>query len=617
MWNKGDFESILKYLGGDSAVELYEPLYAIAESDRQITTTLFEKTLDQVAFASEDYKRLRAFFIDWFSAHRTLTTVQRDISDLYVLPNEHLDELFRSYGYPFSPKLTYVSNRINYNKVSYFLDLVNIYKIKGTAASIAYALRYHGIPSVQIFEYMTKMRYADPANDIDNAIYFESILAKSIGFNIDVQPITLTFDQATGGDPHWMTSESKIITQQLNKNLHLPAKSPYFSVRIYMDMSQINILFAHINRKFKDQYDYILNNQRIPASDMYSQLLNKSITLVELYASIIYMFYKSFPNAELGEDQLYIYRYDGTPYAYSNITTEYNAIHDEQYSRDEREENLKIYFEKFVKYFIGGVFTNRNTAEELLTNIFPDTKNAVDNLFIIMSPNDLIGLLFEELSTWIKTYCSSYIPNLGYLSLGHEELERDLGGIIDFFKPYHARMVSTDYGLIFEDRLENSIRLGDDCVEQVEEHVIDWDTCNSKPCCEGTECSSEDGLSYSRDTYDCDSYYDIGGACDPGTESFKTEVEDHITDKIVMRKHGEIDVNALIENATHPETIVNFVQSGGFVKFDEGGYFDDQHACDVCFIQIDDIVIPDLVFDFYSSESYIPPQGRNVDLNVS
>jgi len=617
MWTKEDFDAIFKHLSGDTNVELYEPLYAIAQSDKGTLEVFFEKTLDQVAFASEDYKRLRAFLIDWFASHRTLTTVQKDISDLYVLPNSHLDELFRSYGYPYSNKLTYVNNRINYNKVSFFLDLVNLYKIKGSPGSVAHALRYHGIPSIQIFEYMVKMNYGDNVSP-EARIYFESILAKSVGYNVDTLPTVLTFEEGTDWDPHWMTSESKMVNQQLALNNHLPAKSPYYSLRIYLDMSELSLLFAHINRHMADQYDYILTNHTYPATDLFSVVLNKYVSLLELYASMVYVFDKTFPDEEYGTpDQTLIYKYNKNPNSYTAITTDYESLHGEQHSRDEREENIRQYYNDFTVDFSEHIFPGSGSAEDILSSIFPESKDRLDGLLSITPGATILGQLSEEFSSWVKTYFSIYVPNLGYMILGQEELLRDLGGIINFFKPYHARLLLTDFGLIFNDRLEESIRLKDYCTDIIVEQIVDWDTCNSRPCCndQSLNCPTGNALSYSRDTYDCGSYYDIGAACDP-PDSFQTTITDHFVDKLAMRKHGEIIPSALIESDTVGTTSYA-VQSGGFVVFDEGGYFDDQYASDVCFIIIDDNITPDVVFDFYSDETYSAPYRSNVELQVA
>jgi len=617
MWTREDFEKIFQYIKGDTPVELYEPLYALAKSDQATTKILFERTLDQVAFASEDYKRLRAFLIDWFSTHRTLTTIQKQISDLYVIPNDHLDELFRSYGYKYSNKLTYVNNRINYNKVNFFLDLVNLYKIKGTPASLVHALRYHGIPSLQIFEYMIKM---NPGTEFipDPHIYFESILAKSVGFNVDTPPTILTFSEATDWDPHWMSSQSKIIQRQNELHNHLPSKSPYFSLRIYMDMAQINLLFSYINRHIQEQYTYILTNRVQPQPDLFSVILDKHVNLLELYCSMIYIFNKTFPDAEYGNpNQNLIYRYNKDPHDVSTVISQFEYYHQEQPTRDDREQNIRGYYNDFTNSIVYSLFQSRDSAEEILTDLFPQTKNDLDGLLSVLNSQTLVGSLAEEFTSWVKTYFSIYIPNLGYLVLGQEELVRDLGGVIDFFKPYHARLLLTDFGLTFNDRLEESVRLKDYCIDSIEHILIDWDTCNSRPCCqnEDLECPTGNQLSYSRDTYDCGSYYDIGAACDP-PGSFQTFIDQEIIDKIVERKHGEIDPNALIENVT-TLTPDYAAQSGGFVVFDEGGYFDDQHACDVCFIQLVDVITPDIIFDFYTSENYTPPENDDVVLNVA
>ena len=96
---------------------------SLATSEREISKAFFEQILDQNTFVSNDYRRLRTMLIDWYSSHKTIATTQKYASDVHRLPNKHLSELFRSFGFPLGLDIVPLSSKANF-----FLDLVNFYK---------------------------------------------------------------------------------------------------------------------------------------------------------------------------------------------------------------------------------------------------------------------------------------------------------------------------------------------------------------------------------------------------------------------------------------------------------------------------------------------------------
>jgi len=208
--------------GGGTEPDVTKVLDSIVKSDRSKVDQYFTNAIDQIAFDTEDWTRLRAFLIDLFTANRALITNSAVISDPYNLSNDDLDELFRSFGFPESPRLKNFDNNPLESKVRLFLDLVNLYKIKGTPRSVLEILQYYGIPELDIFEFW--LQKEDPTS----LIFKGEVIA---GTSINPSPVILPFDLLTLGDPHWMMSHSKILELDALNKINLPSKSPYFAVQ--------------------------------------------------------------------------------------------------------------------------------------------------------------------------------------------------------------------------------------------------------------------------------------------------------------------------------------------------------------------------------------------------
>jgi hypothetical protein len=147
-----DFWKLLEEIQG-SSTDLTEAVKSIAKNEKTVSETLFSNIIDQPAYNSQDYQRIRAFLRDWYAALRSLTSFQSNINDIYQLPNDQLDELFQSFGFNLSTSLRYpVSNESPPDKINLFLYLVNLYKIKGSPQALLNVLRYYGLVDVDLYE---------------------------------------------------------------------------------------------------------------------------------------------------------------------------------------------------------------------------------------------------------------------------------------------------------------------------------------------------------------------------------------------------------------------------------------------------------------------------------
>jgi len=627
MWKIDDFKKIFDYLKKGDPSDLNISIQANAKSELAKTEEFFEKTLDQLSFSSDHYNNFRSFLINWYSSLKTLSVVQRNITDIYGMPDTHLDEAFRSKGFNNSVKLTRYGKEINYNKGNFYYDLVNLYKRKGSPRNLLHTLRYFGLSNVEILEYMTYRRLS--TNDVE----FHSISSDHLGKWWSIHTDKLTYEEATGWDPHYLASKEAIIKGHNESKLHLPTNSPYFSLRHYIGLDDYTSATATISRKIQDQYDYW--NDRYDPINPKTNILNKELyidccsldaSILELYLSCIMIYYKYYtneiiidhdtsPNNEiitLGDHGKYFTCYNGTDPTYSNIIYEYKEYFEFiPKTRQEIKDKYLSFIDKFTRLANINFLIDENSAEDKLKLINPELYDKLINIYDISSNTTVLNELLEELSKWMKSYLSIAVPELSYLMYGTEQIKKELNPIINFFKPYHARLLSYDIAFINDNRTTESVITEDFQINSVEEVIHDWDTCNSKPCCNDTCSDVVPSSFYSRATYDCGSFYDIGAACDGRSNSFLTYITDHLYESLTCVSgytvladynnpaHEKFGIDPYVESEKNllpleflpPENAGEVIttieaQSGNFASFDEGGCFDCHYANDLFMIQI-------------------------------
>jgi len=597
-----------------------------ALSDFSITNKLFETTLDQKSFDVSDWNKLRGFIINWYASLKSMVTVQKSISDLYGMPDKHLDEAFKSKGCLFSTQLSKYGTDVNYNKVNFYYDLVNLYKQKGSPRTLLKALTYFGFPNIELLEYFTYVRKSTQKVEFHSSS--SDYTGKWYSTNIDILP----YDEVTKWDPHYITSEKSIVYGQNHSNLHLPTKSPYFSLRHFININDYVKLMSFISRKVQDQYkDWahsLLTNVILPPKDLYIESCTMEASVLELYLACIHTYYKFYgteitshhpidsvydTTSSLGNHGKDFLCYDGTDASYLTIVDDFEEYIDRHpLTRDEVKENQEYFLDLFSRLASKNFLKNENMAGKILKMINPELFSRVNELYDIKPETIILGDLLEDLMKWTSSYASIALPHLNFVLFGSQEFKRLMSPLLDFFKPYHARLLSYDLAFITDDRNTESAIVDDSLEDHIVEVTHDWDTCNSKPCCNDTCLNSVPDIFYSRDTYDCGSYYDIGGACDGGREgSFITEIEDIIYDPlnclqgftVLADYENPSHENYKIDNYTEtelvkiplefqpPENVGETIttvsaQSGNFMSFDEGGCFDGQYGSDACFIQI-------------------------------
>ncbi len=531
LFDVDDFWEIFKAVRNETAEGLTEAIEAIARGERIKADRLFANVLDQIPFNTDDYVRLRNFLRDLYAAHRTIASIGSTVSDPRSLTNEHLDELFRSFGFNYSAQLKQpTTNTPLESKINFFLDLVNLYKIKGTPQALVNVLQFYGISDLDIYSFWLKL------NESGELIFSGDAVA---GTTVNPSPITLEYDLLTKTDPHWLYTESQILQLNRTNNINLPSKTPYFGVQ---PVAALGAETSILVRKVQDQYDSYQATSTLPTADAEISVLGANYSLLELYLSIIYTFYKEYNTGVTGDNFVC---YDGTNTISSEIISEYNGIvAGKVISRQDILDRLSQYRDLFTRVKARNFLQTKTDAETMLTSISPELKTDLDAL----SETNVVVLnsLLRDLASWVRFNVGFGFINLGFILSGLQAVFDELKPVIDFFKPYRARLLVLE-SILFKDRLFGSIVV-EDLLGPIghQEDFFDFLTGNSAPCCEDPYTICQDStakLLYTRENYDCGSYFDIGAVTDIRRPLEITHFEDPVDP---LRCSTQQDSSALV-----------------------------------------------------------------------
>jgi hypothetical protein len=576
---------------------LPESIDAIAKAETTTSETLFSNVIDQPAYNTQDYQRLRSFIRDWYASQRTLVTYQSNISDVYQMPNYQLDDLFQSFGYNLSSSLRNpVSNNAPINKVNFFLDLVNLYKIKGTPQALVSVLQYYGISDVDIYE--MSLQFDDRiTKDASDLIFKGKIIAGTTG---EISPIYLPFEFLTQGDPHWLQTESKIRQLYNNNIINFPSQSPYFAVKPLFDEEATDAATGILSRRMQDLYA-VWKTAGFPSEvtnpvlsqDAIVTIIGEQCSVITLYLSCIYIFNKEY---NVGSPSTRFVCYDGTSTDTTVILNEFRTVTGKPSSRADILYRWNEYTDQFSRDNTDpatrSFLQNHGDAEAFLAIINPSVKANLDTL--VESYDVILGTLLNDLGEWVRNNISYGFVNMSYILFGIDSLFSRLTDVINFFKPYRARLIPLE-SIQFKNRLFNSIIVEDSFSFDVNKDIHDYITGDSIPCCteDGTAIVCIDTTSplhYSRETFDCGSSFDIGAVVDEEIFIEQNEIiADHFRCPIDGTAFVVSEIISSVPDGTSV-TVLDYYQSSGFRDFDQEGVFDCTHGFDLVFINVEEVV---------------------------
>jgi hypothetical protein len=143
----------------------------------------------------------------------------------------------------------------------------------------------------------------------------------------------------------------------------------------------------------------------------------------------------------------------------------------------------------------------------------------------------------RDLGEWVRSNISFGFINMSYILFGLDSLFAEISDVIEIFKPYRTRLVPLEM-VQLRNRLFNSIIVEDGFYMDTDKEIHEFLTGDSIPCCNldsttaTTVCVDSTAFDYySRETYDCGSWHDIGAVTDMPQELF-IEIQDDIYDAL-------------------------------------------------------------------------------------
>lgn len=486
MFTLTDFINLMKYYKNEASgmnpdinmPEMDTKLKSTAEDSKAKSTTLFNESIDQLCHSTDDYKRLKNFLIAWYSSLKTFPTIMKGVSDIRILPDEHLNELFKSFGFDIG-----LNEIPKANKIDFFYDLVNLYKIKGTPESLERALVYFGIPEVDLIEYW--LQY-----DEDRNLVFRPQLLSNKA-NISTLK-DLEFDYTTSLDCHWMYTADEINALFNNNKIAFPSKTPYFGLRPTVQLigNIINPIMCILTRLILDQYEAYMSGSP-PTKDTHLPIFDVYVNILDLYIGVIYAFNTLYPKT-FNPSELYTYIYNGpfedssgAPITYQDIISLFDEIicRANTSTRDDINETRELFNATFTKLRSENFLTSLTTAGTVLAITNPELKNVIDVNFSMNNEEKTLQLLVKNLVLWVQTNIDPRCPNLLVTMFGMNILDH-ITQVINFFKPYHARLILIEHTFTIKlpalDTVIPEDYFNPDGID-MELTFWDWDTADSKP----------------------------------------------------------------------------------------------------------------------------------------
>jgi len=468
MFTIDEFWAILEFLksGATESTELDRSVFSAALSEKSKTQSYFSTVLDQQSFSTQDYLRLKNFFVDWYSTFKTILASQKTASDPHSLPAKHIEELFRSFGY--TQSLEELSSAA---KVNFFLDLVNLYKIKGTPLCISRVLSYFGLKQVELVEYWLQK------NESGNLV-FRAELAVPTVVPISLGSYDISFHDAVAGDPHWLLTESQIETLVATNKINLPSKSPYFGIRAYYGVGDLSKIIACLERRIQDDY-LKWKNTGTKVTEIYLKLIKTNVSLMELYLSCCYLLINAFgaPKGTIGNPFLC---YNGPETSdWAEVFELYDSYIVRPSSRQERKEKYEEWTALFTRPVSENFLKYAIDPGEKLQEINSSLKEELDSWVASGTAETLLAYFLNELSSWLESNIYAETSNLSLYTVGSGSLS-NLYKVLNFFKPYRARM-QFSYILHTDNPLLDSLIQEDVVEERYSEIAVDWDNADALP----------------------------------------------------------------------------------------------------------------------------------------
>jgi hypothetical protein len=430
--------------------DLDSKLKNLARKDKQKALDFFQYIIDQPAFMTNDHKMLRKLIIDWYAASRTIVSRSALPIDVFKMTNNQLDEMILSFGFPYP-------NRIitNQNKALFLLDLMNLYKKKGTPESLTRALQYFGLQNIRLSEWWIHKK------ETGLFVARSKVILPRTHANDSYTEIA--YVDFIANDPYWRLTLSDLEAEYETSKISLPSLTPHFSIDASINISSVYPVTAIIVKKIQEAYGRWLVTGEIE-QDIIISRYGLRCSFLELVLSIGYLF-----RSNIDGSGSTIYEYQGAidrnsdgidDTSYDSIYDLYDRISAKPDDRATLNANLANWMNNFTGNKSDLFVQSYAEVGTIIEDINPELKSNLDN--DILSGNDTTALevLLYSLDGYLESIIELTNFSLAHMIYGSSTYER-LKPIINFFKPYRSRVRELLTTFTIDEPLLHSVRIDD------------------------------------------------------------------------------------------------------------------------------------------------------------
>jgi len=457
------FFNIIRYYVTNDESLLSNKVRSIANEQLHIASQFFEKFIQLPAFTGYDSDNLLQFVLHWYAAARTIITLHKNINDAYTLDDESLNEYIKSLGFIYPE---YIPAN---NKPTFLLELVNLYKIKGSPQALLKLLQVLNYTDVKLLEFwlvsddnVNNLTYDmdfiyDNASGLPKQLLF---VGKQVERMLCEEPLEIRYTykqfKEKFKDSHWFLSENQIHRLHTSSKLSLPSLTPFFGLFNYQYITKWFETYAIISRLIKQEYQTYLDS-----GEVYREHLLKSfgkISLLECVLALWWLFYVHFGFIDPITNELDYEKFVTTiPDEYQRhlcyVVDIANELNKDQFVADftdifKRRPKTRAELKAKLKNYENKFLHSKNYS------ILPDPKQ-IRTLLETINP-DLFNWLYNQHTTNLKQIINELWSVLDYIT-GSLDLALStfsntfvfegtkIYNVINFFKPIYARLINVAY----------------------------------------------------------------------------------------------------------------------------------------------------------------------------
>lgn len=492
--NLENFFKIIAYLRDNSSVDFKDEKFVSIISDEfSKTNEYYEQVINQNTHTD----LLGDLIKQWYTANKAFLTQTKMSSNIDMVDT---DLLLRSFGYPYS------GLHSSSQKKSLCLNINSMYARKCEPEVINDVLKSFGVSNMYLFEYWVRKK-----ND-QILLVPEVVIRSGVAFLDNLNELEVELDSAVMSDPHWRYTEAQLLALNAQNKIRLPSLSPYFGVAFasnWLDNRKVILALVRIMRNQYNEWMYgdahatsgnilfdpagfnpdapqqglahgdvtLMTPAGNISRDIYIPSFGNVISLLELMMSISYVYNKTFLRTTTYDEPNELKHYElllGDEFLDDDVmlVNELNKTYTMPDTRAERDQLLQDEKDKFLGNnpfeFVKTPLGNGPTLQKLSSTYYDFLNSYIDN-----------GIGSEILYELLQVL-DFHVSNLGYEPCNFIFCLPDTAKsgnavktVINHFKPYHCRLLSYMFYLIFKDIPGDVLRIDDNMFQSIYHKIVD------------------------------------------------------------------------------------------------------------------------------------------------